>query len=38
MTKQNAKYLTFEEVEDMVYQGVLSLDEDSECPEDKDFE
>ena len=38
MTKQNAQYLTLDEVEHMIDQGVLSFDEDSECSEDEDFE
>ena len=37
VTKQNLKYLTLHQVEDMSNQGILSLDKDSACSED-DFE
>ena len=38
MATRKTDYLTLDEVEDTIDQGVLSLDEDSECSKDKDFE
>ena len=38
MAKRKDDKLTLDEVEDMIEEGVLSVDEESECSEDEDFE
>ena len=38
MAKRKGDKLTLDEVEDMIKEGVLSVDEESECLEDEDFE
>ena len=38
MAKRKGDKLTLDEVEDMTEEGVLSVDEESECSEDEDFE
>ena len=38
MAKRKGDKLTLDEVEDMIEEGVLSVDEESECSEDEDFE
>ena len=38
MAKRKGDKLTLEEVKDMIEEGVLSVDEESECSEDEDFE
>ena len=38
MAKRKGDKLTLDEVEDMIEKGVLSVDEESECSEDEDFE
>ena len=38
MAKRKDYELTLDEVENMIEEGVLSLDEESECSEDEDFE
>ena len=38
MSKRKGEKLTLDEVEDMIEEGVLSVDEESECSEDEDFE
>ena len=37
MAKRKGDKLTLDEVEDMIEEGVLSVDEESECSEDEDF-
>ena len=38
MAKRKGDKLTLDEVENMIEEGVLNLDEESECSEDEDFE
>ena len=38
IAKQKGDKLTFEKVENMIKETVLSLDEESECSENEDFE
>ena len=38
MAQRKSDKLTFDKVENMIEESVLSLDEESECSEDEDFE
>ena len=38
MDKRKVDRLTLDEVENRIEEGVLSLDKESECSEDEDFE